>query len=261
MKYFIDFEATQFSQEIISIGCINEKGEQFFSYVKPSKKNKKLTSFIKDLTSISQETINSAPTADEVFEGFFKEYLDLTEPAHFYCYGDADETFCKNTLKKNINSPMAQLALSLIAANLTDIAPLTANHFKSKQNIALKKVAGFISENKIEQKHDALEDAEMLLNVYNFISETPPLENSPFETKIILKNIVKIEKVIYTKNNQIIELKSLEEAVDKALELMGSKNAKAAIKHPERIKNKILKSSQKNEEYIGCKWEVIYKEA
>lgn len=31
MKYFIDFEATQFSQEIISIGCIREDGQTFSS--------------------------------------------------------------------------------------------------------------------------------------------------------------------------------------------------------------------------------------
>lgn len=29
MKYFIDFEATQFSQEIISVGCIREDGQTF----------------------------------------------------------------------------------------------------------------------------------------------------------------------------------------------------------------------------------------
>ena len=33
MKYFIDFEATQFSQEIISIVCYREDGEMFYSLV------------------------------------------------------------------------------------------------------------------------------------------------------------------------------------------------------------------------------------
>lgn len=38
MKYFIDFEATQFTNEIIEIGCINEYGDVFHSYVKAKKK-------------------------------------------------------------------------------------------------------------------------------------------------------------------------------------------------------------------------------
>ena len=35
MNYFIDFEATQFSNDIISIGCIDENGEEFYSLINP----------------------------------------------------------------------------------------------------------------------------------------------------------------------------------------------------------------------------------
>ena len=35
MKYFIDFEATQFSEEIISVGCKREDGETFYALVRP----------------------------------------------------------------------------------------------------------------------------------------------------------------------------------------------------------------------------------
>ena len=34
MKYYIDFEATQYTHEIISVGCVREDGETFKSYVK-----------------------------------------------------------------------------------------------------------------------------------------------------------------------------------------------------------------------------------
>ena len=43
MKYFIDFEATQFTGVIISVGCINENGDEFYSLVKP---DKPITKFI-----------------------------------------------------------------------------------------------------------------------------------------------------------------------------------------------------------------------
>jgi hypothetical protein len=33
MNFFIDFEATQFTQEIISIGCVAENGKSFYSEV------------------------------------------------------------------------------------------------------------------------------------------------------------------------------------------------------------------------------------
>ena len=45
MKYFIDFEATQFSNEIISVGCVREDGKEFYSLVRPEKR--KLTKFIR----------------------------------------------------------------------------------------------------------------------------------------------------------------------------------------------------------------------
>lgn len=51
MNYFIDFEATQFSGEIISVGCVREDGETFYVLVQPQKG--KLTPFITNLTGIT----------------------------------------------------------------------------------------------------------------------------------------------------------------------------------------------------------------
>ena len=66
MKYFIDFEAMQFSNEIISVGCVSENGEKFYSLVQP-KKAKKITDFITTLTGITYEDLDCAPSADKVF--------------------------------------------------------------------------------------------------------------------------------------------------------------------------------------------------
>ncbi len=70
MKYFIDFEATQFTQEIISIGCIREDGEKFYSLIKP-KNLKTITKFITELTGISKKDLVNEKNSDEVFENFF----------------------------------------------------------------------------------------------------------------------------------------------------------------------------------------------
>ena len=82
MKYFIDFEATQFTNEIIEIGCINEYGDVFHSYIKAKKK---LTSFITNLTGITQDIINEAPSTDEVFENFF-EWLNKFNNEEEMCF-------------------------------------------------------------------------------------------------------------------------------------------------------------------------------
>lgn len=77
MKYFIDFEAMQFSNEIISVGCVSENGEKFYSLVQPQKAEK-ITEFITSLTGITYEELFSAPSADKVFSEFY-EWVDKTE--------------------------------------------------------------------------------------------------------------------------------------------------------------------------------------
>ena len=71
MKYFIDFEASQFAEEIISVGCVDEDGRSFYSLVRP-RKPRKVTDFITKLTGITRDEILNAPTADEVFTSFFE---------------------------------------------------------------------------------------------------------------------------------------------------------------------------------------------
>ena len=79
MKYFIDFEAQQYTNEIIEIGCVREDGCQFHSLVHPGEKHKKLSGFVKKLTGITQEELNNAPSVDEVFTRFFYSLLYHTK--------------------------------------------------------------------------------------------------------------------------------------------------------------------------------------
>ena len=57
MKFYIDFEATQFTEQIISIGCIDEVGNSFYSLVKPQLENFKISNFITELTGISKNDL------------------------------------------------------------------------------------------------------------------------------------------------------------------------------------------------------------
>ena len=63
MKYFIDFEAMQFSNYIISVGCVREDGKEFYSLVHtPEHTNKNVSKFITDLTGITTEMVEAAPS-------------------------------------------------------------------------------------------------------------------------------------------------------------------------------------------------------
>ncbi|MBQ4213637.1 MAG: hypothetical protein II673_00550, partial [Ruminococcus sp.] len=115
MRYFIDFEASQFAEEIISVGCVDESGRSFYSLVRP-KKPKKVTDFITKLTGITREEVLAAATADEVFSKLY-DWLDKSEAVKFYCYGDCDRRFAFNTVV-TAEDFRAQTALSLIIANI-----------------------------------------------------------------------------------------------------------------------------------------------
>ena len=94
MNFFIDFEATQFTQEIISIGCVAENGKSFYSEVNCKGK---VTPFITNLTGLTPEQISEAPSADFVFQKFYSwlySVIDSTIPT-FYVFGDNDDHYVK----------------------------------------------------------------------------------------------------------------------------------------------------------------------
>lgn len=68
MKFFMDFEATRFSNRIISIGCVAENGNTFTTLVHPGKK--KVDKFITELTGITNEMLEAAPDPDTVLPQF-----------------------------------------------------------------------------------------------------------------------------------------------------------------------------------------------
>ena len=66
MIYFIDFEATQFSGEIISMGCVDMNGRQFYSLVRPAALSE-MTDFTVELTGIHPEELAAAPEFSELW--------------------------------------------------------------------------------------------------------------------------------------------------------------------------------------------------
>lgn len=163
MNFYVDFEALQFSGRIISIGCINDNGDKFYTLSQPSKQGERLTNFITDLTGITSEMLSNAPTANEAFENFYqyvKSTCDDTAP-QFYCYGNCDGDFLRST-GKYLTSFDARMFCNYVRCNLIDYSSTARSYFPSFETLALKKIYSLIKEDNEPQHHNALEDAEML---------------------------------------------------------------------------------------------------
>lgn len=172
MKFYIDFEATQYSERIINIGCIASNGATFSTLVKPTRKKDKVTKFITELTGITNEMLITAPSADEAFNSFFDFVLENspTEPNEFYCYGNCDTTFIERTMHDMTDTRAVTFAHRL-QHSLIDYATFVKNYFKMDNDIALKKVYSLILKDDVIQRHDALEDAQMLYTVVENLQE------------------------------------------------------------------------------------------
>ena len=173
MRFFVDFEATQYSERIINIGCITDTGAKFSTLVRPArKKDRKLTKFITELTGITKEMLATAPSIDEAFNAFFDFVIanSPTEPNEFFCYGDADVMFIEKTLN-DITSTRAATFAKRLRNSLIDYSAEVKKYFQMENTVSLKKICSFILEDDIIQHHDALEDAQMLQTVVEHLKD------------------------------------------------------------------------------------------
>ena len=264
MKYFVDFEATQFSNEIIEIGCVREDGAEFKSYVQAKRK---LTDFIKNLTGITQEMVDNAPTSDEVFSSFY-QWLKGDTNIEFYCYGNSDIDFVRKNLSKSENFE-AQAALSMIGMALNDYATSVKKQLGLIKPIGFEKVlAHYRGVESIEQNHDALEDAKFLKEVFEFINAEGEIEECPFpeyqKPKKVAKPIQpKVEvpstpHIARIRKNTIVDTYA---TMDEAVAFIYSelaKNNKAQLDEikPENIAKRIRRASGQKQPYMTWKFKI-----
>ena len=169
MNFYLDFEATRFSNRIISIGCVAGNGNTFSTLVHPGKK--KVDKFITELTGITNEMLEGAPDANLAFielYNFIVSNHDGEAPC-YYVYGNSDVDFIKATLR-HMSHPLACMCAQAIGGNLIDYATTVKKFFVAKSDLALRKVYMLVQEEKsLVQKHDALEDALMLQTVVDHL--------------------------------------------------------------------------------------------
>ena len=251
MEYFIDFEASQFAEEIISVGCVDENGRSFYSLVRPQKP-KKVTEFITKLTGITRAEAVAAPTADEVFAGFF-EWLDKSESVRFYCYGDCDRRFALNTICSVVDF-RAQTALSLIIANIIDFSVELRRHFKMKRSVGLAKVVSYYRREVVVQQHNSLDDEVCLRDVFSR-SRSEVIESCPFEEEmphpVSVRHTGK-HSVIALRGDFEITFASCGKAADWLAQTHLKK--KLTVKEKQNISNKISLAVERDKPYSGYTW-------
>lgn len=198
MKFFMDFEATQFHGNIISIGCVNEAGQHFKSLVRPPEGDK-VSDFITKLTGITNAMLAEAPSADTAFINFLN-YLATNsddKAPEYYCYGENDVDFLKHTMN-HMTDIYAISLVQALRANLIDYSKDVKTFFVSPHRIALRKVYNLIKEEETEQHHDALEDAIMLAEVVEKMKK-----NCRPEDNAVLSAMPKSEKLNHKKAPQM----------------------------------------------------------
>lgn len=242
MKYFIDFEASQYTQEIISVGCVSETNNEFYSLINT---RHKIGNFVSHLTGLTDNDFNEAKNADTVFKDLFY-WVDNTkngEKVEFFCYGNADTIFALNSLKALKYSFYAQAILSLIITSTVDYADHVKAKFGLQKHISLIKVAQYFSQETLSQTHNALEDAKMLQFVYNQLQQGEKIADNPFP-----EYMQRIEQ--YDENNNLVNIFfGLEQA---ASSLKMPKNA-----NPYKIKHNIIRASEEKTPYCGFKWIMV----
>lgn len=261
MKYFIDFEATQFTQEIISIGCVREDGQTFYSLIKPKKMNS-MTGFITNLTGISKKDLINERKSDDVFQDFFEWLNKDSSMAEFYCYGNSDIDFLKNSLEKRTTNFKAQAALSIIITNLKDYSIVVKEYFGLDQRISLKKVIKYFYPKEEFIFHNALSDAEALRKIYFSVEKNKKVIGIPFPRYVenprfkSPEDFIKYNIICLEENKKII-YESFEDASNDILDKISKEYR--VFPNKKNINKKILKAINSKEKYFRKLWSVEIK--
>lgn len=260
MVFFIDLEANcnrpkYTCDEIISIGCVSENGDKFYSLVKPTTK---LSRCICELTGLTNEDVSSAKTIDSVFISFsnWVKSVSKTDINIFYCYGPSDIQFIEDNYPRLKNKDAVIFADTLMKS-MFDVQESVSKYFKALKDIKLIKLVQYFRGDKtITQSHNSLEDAEYLKEVVSHVLNDNPIKECPFK-EYATEDITTFCGKVLVRNNgtETQEFENIKSAVDWIFENCIDKSNK---KTTHSIINKNLRSHIKaGERYYGCEWKFV----
>lgn len=254
MNFYVDFEATQPEQEIISIGVVAENGESFYTLVKPQFST--VSKYITDMTGITNEMLeNSMDLNNALFKLYFwcqiQEYYKSNW--HFYSYGDNDVDFLKNSLC-NVHDDFALVVASLMIATMKDYSTTVREYFRG--TVSLIKAYNYLQDLENKQRHNALEDAKMLAEVFAKTANKEPLETNPFVEKKIVNYTFPSGKFFCKttgKNAKERAFYNIQEAMEWLINNHINKESRAQVRR-DKMAVKIMKAIKKKDTYMGYKW-------
>ena len=263
MKYFLDFEANQFSDRIISIGCIAENGNTYSTLVNPKEPIKE---FIVNLTGINDELVSNAPNIETAIKELYNFIIKNkdNEPDFFFVYGNCDKDFLRRAAK-DINDIKLSMFTELLGHSLIDYAEYVSKFFGVKQPIGLKKVLNYLEDKAEIQKHDALQDAIMLKDLVNKLNDMAPedFKENPFANKEKEAKEKQLKKKYLEENthyiminydtNKDLEFNSFSQMLNYRYNKLDAK-ARAKCKK-ENMGRKIKRAIKKQEKYGGFYYE------
>lgn len=263
MNIYFDFEATQFSERVISIGATCEYGE-FGCLV--SSFAKKITPYITKLTGITKEMVQGAPTAEEAFSDLrdWLNEISNDEPMSYHCYGNADKYFLYNTAKNITNEEIATFIRSLADSLLDD--SIIVNHYLGVDAIGVHKALQHFDATIPPQDHDPVNDAIILSKLMNYMENNYSIDQALYLlTKPVIekKNKKKIEKrsfnivVTHTtdSNAKTRVFYSYNDATQWMYNKMKKKCPDVKVK---TILNHIIKATDENTPYANWLWAKQY---
>lgn len=254
MNFYVDFEATQPEQEIISIGVYSDNKESFYALVKPQ--FSKISKYITDMTGITNEMVEDRYDLDTAFNDLYvwcaNQETNLNE-WHFYSYGDGDVDFIKHSMC-NIQTQRPLIIASIMIATMKDFSKDVTRYFHG--TTSLIKAFNYLKSLENKQKHNALEDAKMLADVFVKITDQEPLSENPFVERAINDYTFPSGRFFCKakgKNAKEREFGCIQEAIEWLINTNIAKDSREAVRR-DKMATKIMKAIRKNECYMNYKW-------
>ena len=249
MKYYIDFEASEAQQKVISIGCVREDGKEFYSLVNV---DDLITPKIEGITGITQEDIDNAPLSKDVFSNFY-DWLLEDELPEIMCYGDGDLTFVYNSMESATSLKESSI-LSFLYLNMIDVTDEIKQHFYVNKTISLEKLGKHYNPDMEDQNHNALDDAKLLKSVYEQMKSGDKEINTFAEYLDTHRYPDQVRQVLRLNGDTILqEFKSLDEAVAWLKTQPNDKGSSYLKNAGEKIK----KAASEGGKYYKSKWRIL----
>lgn len=179
MNYFLDFEAAP-SGQIISIGCVSELGETFYTLVK-QKLPEQIPPFLTKLTNITNKDLKHAPSLDEACNNFL-DFITNSKVKKdellrkYYVFGNSDKEFLEFSIDL-LTDTKAIAGMTAIKESLNNYQKDVKAHFGKEYRLI--ELYNCLQQSHEVQAHNALLDAIMLKEIFHKL----PLIKNPDDYK------------------------------------------------------------------------------